>query len=362
MFMYNEFKSRYLFGSAFSEILFVDRGLFFAPIYPPISGGAAIHFQQICSELVKRDVIEQAVIITRYSKSMPLIESNDGKFIFRCLIPPDLVHKGNTYIRLGFNLSVVLFFVLLYIGILRAQTVHMHTKPEYRWGCSAAKRLGAKVIIDGRDPWAPDFPVEGDVFVAASRNIQSIASNRSEEVKYIPIGIEPDNFSDIKPSCPIQSRYFLFVGEIAEHKGVGVLLQTYESNEFDYPLYLIGRGKDEYLVNKANNMENTHYEGEKTHQQTIHFIDNAELVILPSREEALGRVVLECIMVGTPVICPPLPEYKKHIPEYVVDDITPKSIAQKIPQLVQRTADDSNYPIERHYKHNVIDSYIEIYL
>lgn len=341
--------------------------LFLAPIYPPKKGGAAIHFEQICSNLLKRDILDYVIILTCHTKSTKLVQFEDQTCVLRILIPSERVRNSDIVIfnifRFVFNLVIVLLTVVVLVGIFRTDIVHTQTKEFYSWGCKAASLLGSNIIIDGRDLGAPEFGPTGDVFVVCSRNVEAKAAERTEPVEHIPVGIDVDDFPKLDPSeRPLQDEYLLFVGDIVERKGVNDLLGAYRDLDIEYPLVLVGEALDKELISVAEQIDKVYYAGPKPHKRTIQYISNAKLVILPSYSESIGRVVLESFIVGTPAICPPnVPEYSDEVPELVLPEVTEKHISKKIREILTQPYIQYNYPVERHFRSNTLDEYERIY-
>lgn len=93
--------------------------------------------------------------------------------------------------------------------------------------------------------------------------------------------------------------YCLFLGRIDfYHKGIDILLEAFK--DLDIPLYIAGSGKD---IDKLKiTKENIRYIGYVSNEDKISILKNAKFLIVPSRYEGQGVVVLESAAVGTPVI------------------------------------------------------------
>lgn len=339
-----------------------QRALFLAPIFPPRKGGAAVHFEQIAQGLLARDILEHAVVLTCFTSVEDMFELSENMWVLRILVPPEKVYTRFSYPKVALNSLLVLLVVAIFVGLRGTDVVHTQTKRYYEWGVDLARRLGASVLIDGRDLGAPDFGPTGDVFVAASRNLLAKADSRTEDVVYIPVGIEPSAFPDPDDEVrPADEAYILFVGDIVTRKGVDVLLKAYQDSKPNERLVFVGRGVEGELLASIARTDGAEHVGTRSHRETLQYIRNAQLVVLPSREEAFGRVALEAFYLETPVICPPgVTEFREQVPDLILPEVTPAALASQLASILEDEQVDS-YPVERHLVENTIDRYVDVY-
>lgn len=339
------------------------RALFLAPIYRPVMGGAAIHFEQLATGLRERGAIDQAIVLTCFASLTQLVTREDDVIVLRLLVPPGRITTANRYVTLGYNYVVVAALTGLLVGVGGVDVVHTQTKRYYEWGCAVASRLRATVIVDGRDLGSVEFDATGDVFVAASRNVESAAKHRSERVIRIPVGVERTEFPERDRAVrPVEDEYLLYVGDVAVRKGVDTLLEAYERLDSEYPLVIVGEVIDADLLEKIRQTGGVVHVGTVTHETAIQYIANAELVVLPSREEALPRVPLEAFIVGTPVICPSMvPEFQDHVPHLVLSEVTSEHLRAKIEDVLEGGTVDMTYPVEQHYVEHTLEEYVALY-
>ena len=115
----------------------------------------------------------------------------------------------------------------------------------------------------------------------------------------------PDN------DIPSMSKYdvykIIFVGRLIECKGIPFLVKGFEqiiNNNINAKLFLVGDGEEENklkeYISELNLKQHVVFLGYKTNPQA--FIRKADLLVLPSSEEGFGRVLLEAMDVGIPVI------------------------------------------------------------
>jgi len=115
----------------------------------------------------------------------------------------------------------------------------------------------------------------------------------------------PDN--DIPSISEYDGYKIFFVGRLIECKGIPFLVKGFEqiiNNNINAKLFLVGDGEEENklkeYISDLNLKQHVVFLGYKTNPQA--FIRKADLLVLPSSEEGFGRVLLEAMDVGIPVI------------------------------------------------------------
>jgi len=96
----------------------------------------------------------------------------------------------------------------------------------------------------------------------------------------------------------------LFVGRLVEEKGVGELLDAARMWDKDIMLAIAGTGPLEEMINEQKSInKNILYLERVDNDKLPDYYYAADLVIVPStHEEGFGRVILESLACGTPVI------------------------------------------------------------
>ena len=115
----------------------------------------------------------------------------------------------------------------------------------------------------------------------------------------------PDN--DILSMSEYDGYKIIFVGRLIECKGIPFLVKGFEqilNNNINAKLFLVGDGEEENklkeYISELNIKQHVVFFDYKTNPQA--FIRKADLLVLPSSEEGFGRVLLEAMDAGTPVI------------------------------------------------------------
>lgn len=325
-------------------------------------GGASVHFSQISSRL-RGEVFDQAIVLTSFVSSRTVVERGDGKLVVRTLFPPDAISRTYRRPKLAFNYLMVALFVVFAVTVLRVSVVHTQTKRYYELGTDVARKFGATVVVEGQDLGSASFGACGDLFVAISENVATAAEHRDETIVQVPVGVDSETFPEPDSECrPTDEGYILYVGDIAKRKGVDALLDAYRSLEVDERLVVVGEVVEEDLMASIDRAEGVQYDGAVPHDTAIHYIANAELTVLPSREEAIGRVPIESFIVGTPCVCPPdVPEYQEHVPHLVPSGVTDRDIRRKVDELLSAERVELGYPVGRHHVDNTMGRYVSMY-
>ena len=99
----------------------------------------------------------------------------------------------------------------------------------------------------------------------------------------------------------------LFVGRLITKKGVMELIAAAKiiaAAKNDVNFYIAGTGfLDDYVSQQANEVENIHYLGKVNNAELASYYNAADIFIIPStHEEGFGRVILEALACGTPVL------------------------------------------------------------
>lgn len=95
----------------------------------------------------------------------------------------------------------------------------------------------------------------------------------------------------------------LFVGRFIEIKGVKTLLQAARSVKREINFAFLGDGPLSGEIQKTSSRSNILFTGSVNNEHLPGYYNAADLVIVPSRyQEGYGRVILEALSCGTPVI------------------------------------------------------------
>lgn len=203
----------------------------------------------------------------------------------------------------------------------------------------------------------------------------------AERIQVIPNGVEEFWFEQ-EPACPSQNgNYVLYVGRLHPVKGVDVLLRSWQRvvRRVDgLELWVVGDGPEEgnlrALADSLGIAGNVRFIGAVTDRERLRSLyRGARVVVVPSRSEGLGNVLLEAGACGALRIASAI----GGIPEIIEDGLTgflaPKedvcALAERIEQVlslceaerlrISEGARSDTY--ERFSLEKVVDQYISVY-
>jgi glycosyltransferase involved in cell wall biosynthesis len=152
-----------------------------------------------------------------------------------------------------------------------------------------------------------------DRIVLPSHNYRSAFVRRfpamSAKAVCIHNGVDLDRFHSEQTDAPREDRYILFVGRIAEPKGLDVLLHAASSVLAGNPrlrVAIVGDGPlktaMQSLAFQLGIQDKTVFLGAKRPEEVAALLRGCEVFVLPSRAESFGIVILEAMACKRPVI------------------------------------------------------------
>jgi len=210
----------------------------------------------------------------------------------------------------------------------------IHANFSYPDGVVAAKlaaRYNVPFIITEHASWIPwmdNFPsVRRRAVWAASQCAFHVAVSRFarqtiacftgdlEKLCIVPNGVDPNVFTPLGNDEQPNPNQILYVGLMRHVKGIDVLLEAMKrvaAEKPDVKLVLVGGGV--YRDYKAQEIElhelarkfglekNVEFAGIKTPAEVAKYMRESALLVLPSRTETFGAVLIEALACGTPVV------------------------------------------------------------
>jgi glycosyltransferase involved in cell wall biosynthesis len=131
----------------------------------------------------------------------------------------------------------------------------------------------------------------------------------------------------LKPNLadPPREKRVLFVGALELYKGVDVLFEAWTAVLARHPdavLVVVGTGSRatnlRAVAQKAEFVTGIEMLGTVSHERIIDLLDRSQFLVLPSRSEGMGRVILEAFARGRPVVA----TRAGGIPELVEEGLT----------------------------------------
>ena len=145
-----------------------------------------------------------------------------------------------------------------------------------------------------------------------------------------------------QPASPSEPK-FLFVGRLEQAKGIDVLIKAFGLlNHPRAKLKLVGHKvsgfKLEQALKEAGVEEQTEYLGELTHSELQQAYNDSTCLVLPSKSEGLGCVLIESLLVGRPVIATRvggIPEIVTNDVGILIDDVNPQALKVAMDNMLE---------------------------
>lgn len=209
--------------------------------------------------------------------------------------------------------------------------IHAHMiYPDGAVARRLSRRYGVPFVVTEHAPWREQWfgraAVRREALSAARAASALIAvssfvrdtivshTGEAERVRVIPIGVDPKAFPLASPASRRPDQ-ILFVGWINYMKGVDVLLRAMELLErrgqpgrllvAGGTFYRHTRIQEERLRALAASLElggRVRFLGRRPHTEIARLMAESAVVVLPSRAESFGAVLVEALASGTPVV------------------------------------------------------------
>jgi glycosyltransferase involved in cell wall biosynthesis len=210
--------------------------------------------------------------------------------------------------------------------------IHAHfIYPDGVAAARLARRYGVPLVVTEHafwHPWLDQYPrVRKQAITAAGSSAFHIAVSQSvrrsisqftgenERLRVIPVGVDMEQFTPLPVEEQPDPDSILFVGRIHETKGVDVLLHAMRLLVDHRPavrLSLIGGSfyrqtqiQEERLMRMAEELglaRHVRFLGIQAPSQVAEAMRRSALLVLPSRRETLGAVLIEALACGIPVV------------------------------------------------------------
>ncbi len=324
-------------------------------LFPPATGGASEDFRLLAAAWQECSAINHIVILTERRKGSPRREDR-GKILIRRVLPSrDTNLRLNAALRMirsAFTYPLLTLAIVWHMHRESTRAVLVHGRYGRKSFLRILKLCGAKVAVFLSDHYtSPRNLSHCDAIICIAENVHDRATRDlgpTSKIHYVPLPfIQPSSAPSSMSNLP--RPYFLFIGTACAQKGVDVLLEAFAVFRREKPgfrLLLAGPIREYSLTRIAGS--GTTFLGEVDRSRVLTLIQQAEAVVLPSRSEALPRVCLEAIALGTTAICPPgVPELERACPEWVLPSITPQNVLEKLRQAVNSSFQVS-FRFEKH--------------
>ncbi|MDP3973586.1 MAG: glycosyltransferase family 4 protein [Candidatus Daviesbacteria bacterium] len=294
--------------------------------FRPNIGGVETHLDDLCKVLLEKKF--RVFVLTYrplHTKAFwKIYEKNNNLEIIRIPWIPNMFYKliGIPFLEFIYLLPGLFFVAPFVIFLKRINLIHAHGLVAGFVGVFWGWVFKRKVVISTHSIY--NFPKEGlyrgfvkfifensDYNFGLSRQaeneIRSLVTDKNK-VGNFTYWIDLKKFKKIKNGKSVlgwKNKFVvLFVGRLVPEKGILELLQVAKIWNNNISLKIIGAGplekKIESMGKKNKNFE---YLGKVENDELPIYYSGADVLVIPStHEEGFGRVILESLSCGTPII------------------------------------------------------------
>jgi glycosyltransferase involved in cell wall biosynthesis len=350
-------------------------------LFPPKwLAGTEIATYNLAKQLAKRG--HEIHVITFHDEGLPNYNKENGFYIHRISRPE---------IR---GIAGIIFFLKIFLkihtinpDIVQTQDLIMGT-PAYL--SKKILRIPFIVWCQGNDVYCPDRYGRITTKLILQNAIATLALTENmrkklktiydTEIYIVPNGIDLEEYNDVpiflerKPS----TKNILFVGSMYPIKGVQYLITAMKNIHIEIPearLILVGDGEERdrlaALSIKLGIQKYVQFIGKVPHETVKTFMQQADVIVLPSLSEGLPNVLLEAMACGLPIVASRV----GGIPDIItndtngylvevknIDDIANKIILLLQDDVLRKKISDNNRDLVKKYAwENVIFELERIY-
>jgi len=367
--------------------------------FRPNVGGVETHLDDLISEGVKRRIkfivfTYQPLVTKAKGKTL---EKGDGYIIYRIpWIRMNLFLKFEKYPFLEFIYLFPGLFIFGFLYLLfnsqKIKTIHSQGLVAGAVGLFLGKIFSKEIIISTHSIY--DFPKAGlyasfikymfngcKVILCLSKQSRNEVINlgiSAEKVRVFTYWVNQKIFRPGRKDearknlgLPLNKFICLFVGRLVKVKGINELLGAAKLMKKNIVFLIIGDGPMAEKVEEfSKKYSNILFYGKTENQKLPVYYKAADVLIVPSvHEEGFGRVILESLSCGTPVVG----SNRGAIPEAINDKVgilikvTPKNIRYILQKLsrdtrcVKKMSDNARSFALQHYSSKNVKDIIQYY-
>jgi len=334
----------------------------------PALGGVEIAVWNLAKEW-KRQGHSVQIITNRFSRNLPQREVIDGVGVYRFFyvwgLPPMSVLPILKFLVQVILIPLTFGGTWLLFRRHKTHVVNLHFvggPAPYVYLLSYLFRCKYVVSLHGDDVEADPFRSRvrmvllenllkrADLVTINSKYLEqrvtTLVSGVREKLAAIGNGVDIEEIGRI-PAYTHRRPYVLGLGRLVHKKGMDVLVQAFallSERVKDLDLIIGGHGPEEekirILARELRIPDRVVLWGETSRFHSIALIKGAEVLVVPSRREPFGIIVLEGAVSGKPVVATRvggIPELAQMLPNVeLVEPQDPVALKEKIEQVMER--------------------------
>lgn len=306
--------------------------LILTPFFSPNIGGVETHFDDLTQALDKIGyeihVVTFSPITTPGIDWLPWEKRGNTVFIHRYRwFGQNLFHKLEKFPLLDFlyltPYLAVLSFCFMLRNLKRIDVIHSQGLNAALVGVLLKHIFGVKLIVSTHAVYEtnPNSKTAGWIRRILEKADKILCLSQASFVELESLGVNPlklDHFrywidldrfrrmdkNILRRKLDLEDRFtVLFIGRLIEKKGVRLLAKVAEALP-EIQFIFIGVGPEEkYLKSKADSNKNIIFLGKMPNTKLPDYYSCSDLFCIPSLyEEGFGRVIMEAVACGVPVV------------------------------------------------------------
>ncbi len=355
-----------------------------APIFPPVTGGAATYYGLLTRGLLASGVVTDITVITENCSERNSDVATTRSIEVIPLFPFRAGGKKSKFLQyLLYGIQNLLYVFIPYlVRKHKPDVVIVHSSFHNFFNLVIApvvNRVSKKVpvIADVRDHQLPVRLLRQlepyHALIACSLNVRDHiqqAGTLAGRITHIPVIQEIMETPRVSANRTLdkyeltQESYLLYAGLIKTGKGIELLMQAYEelcSRGCELKLVIVGEYKDSSLLKRVISVPGVQWLGPVAREELLDLMSCCSMALNLSGSEGMPRTSLEALALGVRVLLPKgIPEFEEHCKDYVVCSSQPALVASQIERLLLNPP-MHNYPIEDHAPDFVLCKYEELF-
>lgn len=360
-----------------------------ASSYFPRIGGVEHHTAQVARELMSRG--HQVEVWTVASGALTGAREVDGVTVRHLSTPlPHASPQGA--LRFFLHMPVALRQWVSAFRAFRPDVLHVQCfGPNGAYAVMLARLTGTPFVISSHGETRAD---DHNVFdrsatlraalrygVAHASAVTAVAEDVAKDlrdrfgaasVRIVGNGVRVDR-RGTRP-VPPDRKLVLSAGRLEENKGFDLLVRAVSLLP-SVRLVIVGEGSQhhrlEALASSLGMSERVSLVGPRTPSQVVKAMSGADVVVVPSRKEAFGIVVLEAWAAGTPVVATAIAGPAAFVTDrqdgLLVDPRDQRALAGALREILQddvlweRLSNGGSRSVTRYTWGSVVDAYVRLY-